>query len=115
MGYSENLKRILEIRNNIKGEYAELEQLKKKIVKEMVENGSKVVDIQDTDLQATLKWVVENEIDYDRLMTQYPDIYKLGIIPSFSKKQALNSVSPKLLKKILLIKNIKINSPIQEI
>ena len=74
--------------------------LKKDIVKEMVEMDIKVLDI-DKNTQATLVWAVDKDIDYDKLMKLYPDIYKLGLHPVFSIKQALNSVSPKLLNKII--------------
>ena len=96
----EKLDRLQEIKANIRLEYAEIDTLKKAIVKEMVETNHKVVDI-DKNTQATLVWVVENKLDYDKLMKLYPDIYKLGLKPTFSTKQALNSVSPKLLNKII--------------
>ena len=96
----QKLDRLQEIKANIRLEYAEMSVLKKDIVKEMVETDNKIVNI-DSDLQATLVWVVEKNIDYDKLMKLYPDIYKLGLKPTFSTKQALNSVSPKLLNKII--------------
>jgi predicted GTPase len=95
-----NLNRLQEIKANIRLEYAEMDILKKDIVKEMVETDIKVLDFGKT-TQATLVWVVENKLDYDKLMKLYPDIYKLGLRPTFSTKQALNSVSPKLLNKII--------------
>ena len=96
----QKLDRVQEIKSNIRLEYAEMSVLKKDIVKEMVETDNKIVDI-DKGSQATLVWVVEKNIDYDKLMKLYPDIYKLGIKPTFSTKQALNSVSPNLLNKII--------------
>ncbi len=94
------LHRLQEIKANVRSEYAEMDVLKKEIVKEMVESKTKIVDI-DKHLQATLVWVVEKDIDYEKLMRLYPDIYILGLKPTFSTKQALNSVSPNLLNKII--------------
>ena len=96
----QKLDRLQEIKSNIRLEYAEMDILKKDIVKEMVETNNKVIDLSNGK-QATLVWAVENKIDYDKLMKLYPDIYKLGLKPIFSTKQALNSVSPKLLNKII--------------
>ena len=96
----QNLNRLQEIKANIRSEYAEMDILKKDIVKEMVETDNKIVGL-DKNTQATLVWMVEKKLDYDRLMKLYPDIYKFGLRPTFSKTQALNSVSPKLLNKIL--------------
>ena len=96
----QKLNRLQEIKANIRSEYAEMDILKKAIVKEMVETDNKIVGL-DKNIQATLVWVVEKKLDYDRLTKLYPDIYKLGLRPTFSTKQALNSVSPKLLNKII--------------
>jgi len=96
----QKLDRLREIKGNIRTEYAEMDILKKEIVKEMVESDNKIIEL-DKNTQATLVWVVDKDIDYDKLMELYPDIYKLGIKPTFSTKQALNSVSPKLLTKII--------------
>ena len=96
----QKLNRLQEIKANVRNEYAEMNVLKKDIVKEMVESQNKIIDI-DKSTQATLVWTVEKNIDYDKLMKLYPDIYKLGLKPTFSTKQALNSVSPTLLNKII--------------
>jgi len=96
----QKLDRLQEIKANIRLEYAEMDLLKKAIVKEMVETDNKIIDL-DKSNQATLVWAVDKEIDYNKLMKLYPDIYKLGLRPTFSTKQALNSVSPKLLNKII--------------
>jgi len=96
----QKLARLQEIKANIRSEYAEMDILKKEIVKEMVESDNKIIDL-DKNTQATLVWVVDKDIDYDKLMELYPDIYKLGLRPTFSTKQALNSVSSKLLTKII--------------
>jgi hypothetical protein len=96
----QKLKRLQEIKANVRTEYAEMDILKREIVKEMVESNNKIVDI-DKNSQATLVWVVDKKIDYTRLIELYPDIYKLGLKPTFSTKQALNSVSPNLLTKII--------------
>jgi hypothetical protein len=96
----QKLDRLQEIKANVRLEYAEMDILKKDIVKEMVETDTKIIDL-DKNTQATLVWIVEKDIDYDKLMKLYPDIYKLGLRPTFSTKQALNSVSPKLLNKII--------------
>ena len=96
----QKLDRLQEIKANVRLEYIEMNTLKKEIVKEMVETDNKVVDIDKT-TQATLVWVVDKKIDYDKLIKLYPDIYKLGLRPTFSTKQALNSVSATLLTKII--------------
>ncbi len=96
----QKLEIIQSIKANIRLEYVVMNKLKKEIVKEMVETNTKLIDL-DKNTQATLVWVVDKEIDYDKLMKLYPDIYKLGLKPTFSTKQALNSVSPKLLNKII--------------
>jgi hypothetical protein len=96
----QKLEIIQSIKANIRLEYVVMNKLKKEIVKEMVETNTKLIDL-DKNTQATLVWAVDKEIDYDKLMKLYPDIYKLGLKPTFSVKQALNSVSPKLLNKII--------------
>ena len=96
----ENIKRIETIKANIRKEYAELNKLNDKVVKEMLENDTKEMDCDD-DTKATLVWAVDKKIDYTKLMNLYPDIYKLGIKPTFSTTQALKSVSPSLLNKII--------------
>ena len=96
----QKLEIIQSIKANIRLEYVVMNKLKKEIVKEMVETNTKLIDL-DKNTQATLVWAVDKEIDYDKLMKLYPDIYKLGLKPTFSTKQALNSVSPKLLNKII--------------
>ena len=96
----QKLDRLQEIKANIRLEYAEMDTLKKEIVKEMVETDNKIVGLNNNN-QATLVWIVEKNIDYIKLMELYPDIYKLGIKPTFSTKQALNSISPNLLNKII--------------
>jgi len=96
----ESLKRIEKVREEIKQKYIEIDRLKKEVVKEMVESGNKTVDYKG-DLHATLVWVVEKKIDYDKLQRDYEDVYVLGLRPSFSRTQALNSISAPLLNKIL--------------
>ena len=96
----QKLKRLQEIKANVRLEYAEINSLEKEIIKEMVETDNKIIDL-DKATQATLVWVVDKEIDYDKLVKLYPDIYKLGLKPTFSTNQALNSVSPNLLNKII--------------
>lgn len=96
----QKLDRLQEIKANIRLEYAEMDILKKDIVKEMVETSNKEINLGNGN-QAVLVWAVENKIDYEKLMKLYPNIYKLGLKPTFSTKQALNSVSPKLFNKII--------------
>ena len=96
----QKLDRLQEIKANIRFEYAEMDILKKDIVKEMVETRNKFINFEVNN-QATLVWFIEKNIDYIKLMKLYPDIYKLGIKPTFNMKQALNSISPNLLNKII--------------
>ena len=42
---------------------------------------------------ATLKWVYEKEIDYKKMEELYPEIYVLGLLPQFSKKQLLKVIN----------------------
>ena len=94
------LNRLLEIKANVRSEYAEMNTLKKEIIEEMVVSGNKVVDY-DPITQAALVWVIEKEINYEKLMKWYPDVYRLGLKPTFSTTQALNSISKDLLNKII--------------
>ena len=100
MTLEEKLREIQVIKNEITRLYTKLNPLKKEVVKEMVDTEIKALTL-DKDLHATLVWVVEKKIDYDRLMRLYGDIYLLGLKTTFSKTQALNSVSSSLLNKIL--------------
>ncbi len=99
---SKKLERINEIRQEINKLYAELNPLKQEVIKHMVENDmqKEVVKLSETHI-ATLKWTIEKKIDYEKLQRCYPDVYKMGLKPVFSSTQALNSVSSKLLNKIL--------------
>jgi hypothetical protein len=96
----EKLKQMQKIKEDIKKSYVELNRMKKEVVAEMVESGNKTVDYKG-DLHATLVWAVEKKIDYDKLQRDYEDVYVLGLRPSFSKEQALNSISSTLLNRVL--------------
>jgi len=97
---NENLKRIEKIKEEITDKYVELDRLKKEVVREMLENGTKDIELENG-LHETLVYVVEKKIDYEKLQKCYEDVYILGLRPSFSKTQALNSVSVQFLNKIL--------------
>lgn len=101
MSLNENLKRIEQVQEEVKQKYVELDRLKKAVVKEMLESGNKNIVLENDGLHATLVWVVEKKIDYDKLQKNYEDIYVLGLRPSFSRTQALNSISLPLLNKVL--------------
>jgi predicted phage-related endonuclease len=75
-------------------------RLKKDVVKEMVETDHKDLELTEG-LHATLVWVIEKKIDYDKLKSQYGNVYELGLRTTFSSDQALKSVSKSLLQKIL--------------
>lgn len=100
MAVYSKLERLQELQEQVKTIYVEINQLKSEIVKEMVESDNKTIEL-DNNKQATLVWVVDKKIDYDKLIEHYPDIYRLGIRPQFSVQQALRSVSPKLLRSII--------------
>ena len=94
------LDRISELNETIRKAYVELNSLKSEVVKEMVLNDVKSIDLSDKE-EITLKWVIEKEIDYERLQKLYPDVYLFGLRQTFSAKQALNCVKKDLLHKII--------------
>jgi len=96
----DKLARLQALKLNVKKEYVEINALKKDIVKEMVETDSKEI-AYDQNTKATLEWVVEKAIDYEKLMKLYPDVYRLGLKPTFSTRQALHSISKELLNKVI--------------
>lgn len=100
MTLEEKIRKIEEIKNDITKNYVKLDELKKEVIKEMLEIEVKDFKLDDQ-LRATIVWIVNKSIDYNKLMEKYPDIYELGLKTTFSATQALNSVSLQLLNKVL--------------
>lgn len=100
MTLDQKANKILKIKKNVTKEYKEMSRLKKEIIEEMSN-----LDIKDLELSKGLHAIVvsnyEKQIDYDKLFNTYPDIYVLGLRTTFSKKQALNSISSKVLSNVL--------------
>lgn len=92
--------RLNEIREEIKKLYSEKKVLETKIVETLIVNKEKVITFNQNEI-ITLSWVFDKKIDYEKLKTKYPDVYTLGIVPSFSAKQALLSLDSKTFNKIL--------------
>jgi predicted phage-related endonuclease len=94
------LKRLGEIRKSIKALYQEKSELESELIKGLLEKGEKSVMITENE-HLDLVWVFDKKIDYDRLKANYPDIYELGLITSFSSKQALLSMDKELWDAVL--------------
>lgn len=91
----DTLKRLGEIRKSIKALYQEKSELESELIKGLLEKGEKSVMIAENE-HLDLVWVFDKKIDYDKLKASYPDIYELGLITSFSSKQALLSMDKEL-------------------
>ena len=108
------LTRLQEIRNEVRKLYAEKDKLEQEVIDNMVLNDLKEIDLNDNGNElATLKWVFETKLDYERLQALYPKIYEQGLITSFSVNRALKSVDKKLLK--MIIDDCRTASPHYEI
>lgn len=96
----EQLNRLSEIRKELATIYGEKSRLEQEVIDELVELGQKEIDVDDYNL-ATLKWVFDTKIDYERLKMLYPEIYEMGLQTTFSANRALKAVDKKLFKMIL--------------
>lgn len=97
----EELKRLTEIRIEVKRLYGEKNRLETSVIDEVVKNGSeKIMMLNETEV-LELVWVFDKRIDYDRLKLLYPEIYALGLETTFSANKALKSMDKKLFNLIL--------------
>ena len=94
------IERLEEIRKSINNLYQEKSEIEKDIIKELVELGDKSIPLNDNQ-NLTLLWIYEKKIDYERLKEKYPNVYKLGLMTTFSSNQALRSMDKNLWEKIL--------------
>lgn len=100
MALEKKLKRLQQLKKEVAAKYKEINKLQNEVIDEMLKVKKKEVDLSKT-LHATLAWCIEKKIDYDKLIKEYPDIYLFGLKPTFSRKQALNSVSEEVLSSVL--------------
>lgn len=95
------LKRLESIRNEINILYAEKQVLDKDVIQYFIDNKDKFSELELDDYIVSLKWIYEKEIDYEKLEEMYPEIYILGLLPTFSKKQLLKVVDKEQARLIL--------------
>ena len=96
------LERLSEIRTSINELYKEKSRLEDEIITHVIDNKLDKENIMlDDKMRMALVWVVDKRIDYDKLQKDYPDVYELGIVPTFSATQALNGIDRDLFNKIL--------------
>ena len=100
MTLEEKLKKIQSLKKEVTNKYIEINKIQKEVIEEMLDSKTKSVEISKG-LQAVLVSFIEKKIDYDKLTKDYPDIYVLGLKTTFSKKQALNCISSKVLESVL--------------
>ncbi len=100
MNLKEKIDELLVLKEKVKQSYTRMNTLEKEIVEEMKESGFKSVSLSDEE-KIVLTQVFEKEIDYDKMLRDYPDVYELGLKTTFSRTQALNSCSATLLNKII--------------
>ena len=84
------LKEIQEHRANIRKEYSAINKLEGDIIQLMIENDLKDIEVDNRIYE--LMWVYDKKIDYELLEREYPEIYRLGLYTSFSKKLLYNSI-----------------------
>lgn len=97
----EKLNRLEEIRIKTNELYTEKYALEKEIIQHFLDNKENFNEIELEEHIATLKWVYEKEIDYKKMEELYPEIYVLGLLPQFSKKQLLKVVDKEQARIIL--------------
>lgn len=84
--------RLEEIRLKTNELYTEKQAIEKEIIQHFLDNKENFNEIELSEHIATLKWVYEKEIDYKKMEELYPEIYVLGLLPQFSKKQLLKVI-----------------------
>lgn len=85
--------RLEEIRLKTNELYTEKYALEKEIIQYFLDNKENFNEIELEEHIATLKWVYEKEIDYEKMEELYPEIYVLGLLPQFSKRQLLKVIN----------------------
>lgn len=99
---NDKLKRLEEIRIETNNLYIEKQSLEKEIIQHFIDNKELFNEIELDNHIATLKWVYEKEIDYEKLEELYPEIYILGLRPKFSRKQLLKVIDDVNMIKLIL-------------
>lgn len=97
----EKLNRFEEIRLEINALYKEKNTLEKEIIQFFLENKENFNEIELEEHIITLKWLYEKEIDYEKLEKLYPEIYVLGLVPTFSKKHLLQFIDKEQARLVL--------------
>lgn len=97
----EELKRLSEIRIEVKRLYGEKNRLETSVIDKVVESGSEKIMALNKNEVLELVWVFDKRIDYERLKLLYPEIYALGLETTFSANKALKSMDKKLFNLIL--------------
>lgn len=97
----EKLDRLEEIRIEVNNLYAERNAMEKEIIQHFLDNKENFKEIELERHIITLKWLYEKEIDYEKLAELYPDIYVLGLLPTFSKKHLLKVIDKKQAELVL--------------
>lgn len=93
------LNKIEELRNEVKNAYVEINKLEKEIIEEWLEN--KDLKLESDKNYYQMLWIYNKEIDYKKLEQEYPEIYILGLRPTFSKEHLFHSVDKDMANKIL--------------
>ncbi|MDD5293405.1 MAG: hypothetical protein PHW40_03725 [Candidatus Izemoplasmatales bacterium] len=94
------MRRLGEIRNEVGKLYIEKKAIENRVLEYMRETDIKETPI-DERTKLTMAWAYDKRIDYERLEELYPDVYRMGLIATFSKTHALMAVDGNLLNMIL--------------
>lgn len=97
--YHSKLERLEHLRNQVKDIYVEINELEKE-VKEIWLNDKSLV-LESDNYAYNMLWVHSKEIDYNKLEKLYPEIYILGLRPTFSKEHLFHSIDKNLANKVL--------------
>ncbi len=97
----QELKRLEEVRGEINKLYREKSELETKVIQHMITQGDKSVQTLDDKSILTLKWVYEKKIDYEKLEREYPDVYELGLLTTFSANKCILAMDRIIFNEIL--------------
>lgn len=84
--YIENKKKITDI-------YIDQHKLEKEIIQYFIDNKELFTEIELDEHIISLQWVFDKYIDYELLEKKYPEIYLLGLTPTFSKTHLMKVIS----------------------
>jgi hypothetical protein len=98
--FEDDVRRLGEIRNEVGKLYVEKKAIEKRVLDHMRETDIKETPI-DERTKLTMAWAYDKRIDYERLETLYPDVYRLGLIATFSKNHAVMAMDGNTLNMIL--------------